>query len=343
LDIQAAINEMNQSETDSTNYDEVLKNIKIQIRDLKQQLEQKQQEIQHHATQKQQLQEYIEKSEEDVKISQQEALDAQNNLHKIEMQKAKVEFELDNIELKLLETYELNYHNAQSYRDESVNLAWAARRCEELKSEIRAMGTVNVNAVEEYEKLSQRYIFLNNQVEDLTKARESLAQVIAEIAEHMKEQFITQFRLINENFNEVFVQLFGGGQAQLVISDADNILESGIEIIAKPPGKKLQNLMLLSGGERALTAIALLFAILKMKPAPFCVLDEIDAALDDANVDRYASFLKEFAQTTQFIIVTHRKGTMEAADCLYGVSMEDSGISKLLSVKLEGSLEPKVS
>lgn len=303
----------------------------------------KQQEVQLQIEQKHQLQSHMEASEENIKACQQEALDAQNSLHKIEMQKAKVEFELDNIELKLLETYELNYHNAQGYRDESVNLTWAARRCEELKGEIRAMGTVNVNAVEEYEKLSERYTFLNNQVEDLTKARESLTQVIAEIAEHMREQFITQFHKINENFNEVFVQLFGGGQAQLVISDTENILESGIEIIAKPPGKKLQNLMLLSGGERALTAIALLFAILKMKPAPFCVLDEIDAALDDANVDRYASFLKEFAQTTQFIIVTHRKGTMEAADCLYGVSMEDSGISKLLSVKLEGTNEPKVS
>jgi chromosome segregation protein len=177
----------------------------------------------------------------------------------------------------------------------------------------------------------------------MVKSRESLLQVIAEIAESMKQQFITEFYKINENFNEVFVQLFGGGQAQLVLSDADNILESGIEIIARPPGKKLQNLMLLSGGERALTAIALLFAILKMKPAPFCVLDEIDAALDDANVDRYASFLKEFAKTTQFIIVTHRKGTMESADCLYGVSMEDSGVSKLISVKLEGTLENKVS
>lgn len=343
LDIQTAISELNQSETDSTNYDELLKNIQIQIKGLKQQLELKQQEILLQSAQKQQQLDAIEKSEEDVKVCQQESLDSQNSLHKIEMQKAKVEFELDNVELKLLETYELNYHNAQSYRDESVNLTWASKRVEELKSEIRAMGTVNVNAVEEYEKLSQRYEFLNNQVEDLTKARESLTQVIAEIAEHMKEQFITQFHKINENFNEVFVQLFGGGQAQLVISDTENILESGIEIIAKPPGKKLQNLMLLSGGERALTAIALLFAILKMKPAPFCVLDEIDAALDDANVDRYASFLKEFSQTTQFIIVTHRKGTMEAADCLYGVSMEDSGISKLLSVKLEGNQEPKVS
>ncbi len=218
------------------------------------------------------------------------------------MQKAKVEFELENIELKLLETYELNYHNAQSYRDDSINLTWASRRCEELKNETRAMGTVNVNAVEEYDKLSQRYSFLNNQVEDMVNARESLLQVISEIAENMKQQFITEFYKINENFNEVFVQLFGGGQAQLVLSDADNILESGIEIIAKPPGKKLQNLLLLSGGERALTAIALLFAILKMKPAPFCVLDEIDAALDDANVDRYASFLKEFAKIPSLLL-----------------------------------------
>ncbi|MDF2592051.1 MAG: chromosome segregation protein [Clostridia bacterium] len=343
LDVQAAIDEMNQSEADSTNYEELLKNISIQIKALKQKLEQKQLEIQKYIEQRQYQHEAIEKSEDNIRQSQQEALDAQNSLHKVEMQKAKAEFELDNIELKLLETYELNYNNAQSFRDESVNLAWAARRCEELKSEIRAMGTVNVNAVEEYEKLSQRYVFLNNQVDDLTKAKESLTQVIAEIAEHMKEKFITQFKLINENFNEVFVELFGGGQAQLVIADTENILESGIEIIAKPPGKKLQNLSLLSGGERALTAIALLFAILKLKPAPFCVLDEIDAALDDANVDRYASFLQEFAKTTQFIIVTHRKGTMEAADCLYGVSMGESGISQLISVKLEGAVEPKVS
>lgn len=343
LDIQATMDEMNQSETNSTNYDEQLKDTEAQIKELKQQLKHKQKELQLQLENKQKHQSAIENSEESIRISQQEVQDAQNNLHRVEMQKAKVEFELENAELKLLETYELNYHNAQSYRDETINLTWAARRVEELKSEIRTMGTVNVNAVEEYQKLNERYEFLNNQVDDLTKARESLTQVIMEIAEHMKEQFITEFHKINTNFNEVFVQLFGGGQAQLVLSDAENVLESGIEIIARPPGKKLQNLMLLSGGERALTAIALLFGILKMKPAPFCVLDEIDAALDDANVDRYAAFLKEFAATTQFIIVTHRKGTMEAADCLYGVSMEDNGISKLISVKLEGTMENKVS
>lgn len=343
IEVQNTIKEMEQSDTDSTHYDEMLKQIQKAVNDLKLQLEQRQTEIKEKTEEKTKLQASIEKSDEEMKDIQKEAADVQNSLHKLEMQKAKAEFELDNIELKLLETYELNYHNAQSYRDASINLTWASRRCEELKNEIRAMGTVNVNAVEEYEKLSQRYTFLNNQVEDMIKSRESLLQVITEIAESMKQQFITEFYKINENFNEVFAQLFGGGQAQLVLSDADNILESGIEIIAKPPGKKLQNLLLLSGGERALTAIALLFAILKMKPAPFCVLDEIDAALDDANVDRYASFLKEFSKTTQFIIVTHRKGTMESANCLYGVSMEDSGISKLISVKLENTMEDKVS
>lgn len=259
----------------------------------------------------------------------------QAELHKAEMQYARLEIELENTELKLLDTYELNYHKAQEYRDEGLSMTWAARRCDELKAEIREMGTVNVNAIEEYERLNERYNFLSTQVLDLIKARDNLIGVIAEISENMKNQFITEFHKINENFNEVFKKLFGGGHAELVLADEENVLESGIEIIAKPPGKKLQNLSLLSGGERALTAIALLFGILKMKPAPFCVLDEIDAALDDANVDRYAEFLVDFSATTQFIIVTHRKGTMEAADCLYGVSMEDSGVSKLVSVKLE--------
>ncbi|MGE5629722.1 MAG: chromosome segregation protein SMC [Caulobacteraceae bacterium] len=281
------------------------------------------------------IQDELQKIEDDTKEYGKDIASFQSDLHKIEMQYARIEIELENTELKLLETYDMNYNKAQEYRDEGLSITWASKRCDELKSEIREMGTVNVNAIEEYEKMSERYTFLSNQVEDLSRARDNLIGVIAEISESMKLQFITEFNKINQNFNEVFIKLFGGGHAQLVLSDEENVLESGIEIIAKPPGKKLQNLMLLSGGERALTAIALLFGILKMKPAPFCVLDEIDAALDDANVDRYAEFLVEFSVTTQFIIVTHRKGTMEAADCLYGVSMEESGISKLVSVKLE--------
>lgn len=279
--------------------------------------------------------EEVQKIEIDVKEHNKDITALQADLHKVEMQFARLELELENTEMKLLETYEMSYNKAQEYKDEGLSLTWASKRCEELKSDIRSMGTVNVNAIEEYDKLSERHNFLSTQVEDLINARDNLISVIVEIAESMKLQFITEFNKINENFNEVFKQLFGGGHAELVLSDEDNILESGIEIIAKPPGKKLQNLLLLSGGERALTAIALLFGILKMKPAPFCVLDEIDAALDDANVDRYAEFLVNFSVTTQFIIVTHRKGTMESADCLYGVSMEESGISKLVSVKLE--------
>ncbi|MDD4504599.1 MAG: hypothetical protein PHS15_07205, partial [Clostridiaceae bacterium] len=277
----------------------------------------------------------LQKIEIDVKDYNKEIAVLQTDLHKIDMQHARLEVELESTEMKLLETYEMNYNKAQGFRDIGLSLTWASRRCEELKDDIRSMGTVNVNAIEEYDKLNERHMFLSTQVEDLSKAKDNLIAVIAEIAENMMLQFITEFNKINENFNEVFKQLFGGGHAELVLTDEENVLESGIEIIAKPPGKKLQNLLLLSGGERALTAIALLFGILKMKPAPFCVLDEIDAALDDANVDRFAEFLVNFSVTTQFIVVTHRKGTMESADCLYGVSMEDSGISKLVSVKLE--------
>jgi chromosome segregation protein len=277
----------------------------------------------------------LQKAETDARDYSKDIATLQTDIHKVEMQYARLEIELENTETKLLETYDMSYNKAQEYRDAGLSLTWAAKRCEELKNDVREMGTVNVNAIEEFEKLNERNNFLSAQVDDLTKARDNLIGVIAEISESMKLQFITEFNKINENFNIVFKELFGGGHAELVLSDEENILESGIEIIAKPPGKKLQNLLLLSGGERALTAIALLFGILKMKPAPFCVLDEIDAALDDANVDRYAEFLVNFSTTTQFIIVTHRKGTMESADCLYGVSMEENGISKLVSVKLE--------
>ena len=170
---------------------------------------------------------------------------------------------------------------------------------------------------------------------DLENTSSKLRNIISEITENMKEQFKEKFKIINENFGQTFKELFGGGDAKVTLQDENNILECGIDIIAQPPGKKLQSMALLSGGERAFTAIALLFAILKMNPAPFCVLDEIEAALDDVNVNRYAEFLKKFAKGTQFLVITHRKGTMEAADTVYGVTMEEKGISKLLSMKLK--------
>ncbi|MFZ5352597.1 MAG: chromosome segregation protein SMC [Bacillota bacterium] len=334
-EIRQSDEELEKSSQQAAMLSEQLENKKLEVVSIKSEIEGLKAELDKKNAEKETLHADMEELEEKQKANNRDIADLQNSLHKIEMQHAKIEVELENIETKLLETYDMNYYKALSYKDDSINMGWASRRCEELKGEIREMGVVNVNAIEEYERISQRYTFLNTQVEDLTKARDSLIEVIEEICETMKQQFLTEFHKINENFTEVFAKLFGGGHAQLILADEDNILESGIEIIAKPPGKKLQNLMLLSGGERALTAIALLFAILKMKPAPFCVLDEIDAALDDANVDRYAKFLKEFSLTTQFIIVTHRKGTMEVADCLYGVSMEESGVSKLISVKLE--------
>ena len=176
---------------------------------------------------------------------------------------------------------------------------------------------------------------MNEQRLDLETTMGKLRGVIAEMTAVMKEQFEEKFKQINKNFQDVFVELFGGGKAELRLTDSENLLESGIEIEVQPPGKKLQNMMLLSGGERAFTAIALLFAILKINPAPFCVLDEIEAALDDVNVYRFAEYLKNFAKETQFLVITHRKGTMEAANTVYGITMEENGISKLLSLDLK--------
>jgi chromosome segregation protein len=183
--------------------------------------------------------------------------------------------------------------------------------------------------------LRERFDFLSSQHHDLLEAKKSLYDVIKEMDDEMAKRFTATFEEIRSYFGRVFTRLFGGGRADLLLSDPKNPLETGVEIVAQPPGKKLQNLQLLSGGERALTAIALLFAILHVKPVPFCVLDEVEAALDEANVSRFAEYLREFSEQTQFIVVTHRKGTMEEADVLYGVAMEEGGVSKLVSVKLE--------
>jgi chromosome segregation protein len=202
-----------------------------------------------------------------------------------------------------------------------------------LKTELSALSDVNVGAIEAYGQLKTKYDFLTAQRTDILQAEASLHQVVDSLTRQMEQRFTEQFSLISRHFSDVFREMFGGGKAGLNLQDHKNVLESGIEITAQPPGKSLQTLLLLSGGERALTAIALLFAILRMKPSPFCVLDEIEAALDDANVARFAQFLRQYSGETQFITITHRKGTMEAADTLYGVTMQEQGISKLVSVK----------
>ena len=258
----------------------------------------------------------------------------QGDIHKLEMQKAKLDIEMENMQNKIWDDYEISYAAALKYKRDIENLSQVGREINSLKEEIKVLGTVNIAAIDEYKKVKERFEFLLKQKSDLEEAKNSLEKVISEMTEKMKIQFIKNFAIINDNFNTIFQQLFGGGWAKLVLSDEQNVLLSGIEIIAEPPGKKLQSMTLLSGGEKAFTAIALLFAILRMKPSPFCILDEIEAALDDVNVARYARFLKELSRETQFIIVTHRKGTMEVSDALYGVTMEEKGISMLVSAKL---------
>ncbi len=201
------------------------------------------------------------------------------------------------------------------------------------------MGTVNLGAIDEYERVSERYQFLLEQQADLQEAKDTLHEVIREMDTEMVKRFDYTFHAIKAEFEGVFSALFGGGRAELKLTTPDDLLNTGVDIVAQPPGKKLQNLGLLSGGERALTAIALLFSILKVRPVPFCILDEVEAALDEANVQRFSKYLKKFSQETQFIVITHRKGTMEEAHVLYGVTMQESGVSMLVSVRLEETKE----
>ena len=260
--------------------------------------------------------------------------DLKSQIVKLEVKKTKLDEDLNDVITALWNEYELTPNACNEYQ-KPENIAVTTRRVNALRQDIRELGSVNVDSIEEYKNLKQRYDFMCEQRLDLENTSSKLRNIISEITENMKEQFKEKFKIINENFGQTFKELFGGGDAKVTLQDENNILECGIDIIAQPPGKKLQSMALLSGGERAFTAIALLFAILKMNPAPFCVLDEIEAALDDVNVNRYAEFLKKFAKGTQFLVITHRKGTMEAADTVYGVTMEEKGISKLLSMKLK--------
>ncbi|MEG1827949.1 MAG: chromosome segregation protein SMC [Cellulosilyticaceae bacterium] len=278
------------------------------------------------------IQERLDNVTETLSNLRQESFRLDNRKEILDLEKQK---QSDNI----WEQYELTYGGCLLFRKELGNLQEMKREVEKIRAKIKVIGSVNVNAIEQFEEASQRYEFLNAQKTDVEKAEGTLVELIDRLTEQMYAIFREQFTSIAANFSEVFKELFGGGTAFLQLTDEDNILESGIEIIAKPPGKKLQNMTLLSGGERTLTAIALVFGILKLKPSPFCVLDEIEAALDDANVIRFAEYLNSLSQETQFIVITHRKGTMERADTLYGVTMQERGISKVLSIKLEDATE----
>lgn len=277
----------------------------------------------------------LEDGESETKEQRTELKAVEEKLRTIEIQVNRLDVELDNILRKLSDEYELSYELAKSRYPIPEQIEEAQAEVKDLKRSIAMLGEVNLGAIEEFERVSERYDFLSEQKDDLVEAKTTLYQVIYEMDEEMSKRFKATFDEIRREFGIVFTKLFGGGRADLILVDPSNLLETGIDVVAQPPGKKLQNLQLLSGGERALTAMALLFAILQVKPVPFCVLDEVEAALDEANVIRFARYLREYCDQTQFIVVTHRKGTMEEADVLYGVTMEEGGVSKLVSVKLE--------
>lgn len=260
----------------------------------------------------------------------------ENEIFRIETKQEKIEEEKQRLFSEIWEEYEMTYEMVkQEYTSETVSYQKLKADAKQWKNEIKNLGHVNVEAIENYQEVKQRYSFLTEQRTDILEAEQKLQLLISDLSQMMENRFREQFAMISKNFGEVFCEMFGGGKAYLKLSDETKVLESSIEIIAQPPGKSLQTMTLLSGGERALTAIAILFSILKMKPSPFCILDEIEAALDDANVKRYADYLKKFSKETQFIVITHRKGTMEAADVMYGVTMQEKGVSKMISVQFE--------
>lgn len=346
-------------DNDAKQYDEQISENFDEIKSLKNDMENKnsvieniKKEIESYSLDKTEKEKQIEKIEQsknnsskELKNIEEEAEQKLNTISLLEKENIRIETQKN----KLLETkatiyndiweeYELTYNLAKDYKDDSLSENQLQKQKKQLKQNIKELGNINIDSIEEYKQVKERFEFLTSQHNDIVEAEKKLQQIIEELTNSMTEQFTQQFKLISDNFSDVFAELFGGGKAYLKLSDTNNVLESGIDIIAQPPGKNLQNMMLLSGGERALTAIALLFAILKLKPSPFCILDEIEAALDDANVNRYADYLRKFSEVTQFIVVTHRKGTMEAADILYGVTMQEQGVSKLVSVKLEDNL-----
>lgn len=316
-------------------------NLALSIKELEVQIEQIKQDVSNSSTKVEELKQ--ERINQNQKLSQTEA-DIQDQFDvleglkeqivKLDVKKTKVEQDLQQVTEQLWEEYELTPNNTEEF-ERPNNIATAQKRVNTLRNQIKDLGSINIDSIEEYKKTKERYDFMSEQRLDLENTVTKLRKIISDMTDTMQVQFKEKFALISKNFNEVFVELFGGGKAELILEDESNILECGIDIRVQPTGKKLQNMMLLSGGEKAFTAIALLFAILKINPAPFCILDEIEAALDDVNVYRFAEYLKKFCKETQFLVITHRKGTMEVADTVYGVTMEENGVSKLLSIKLK--------
>lgn len=281
------------------------------------------------------VQEELEAYEFSVRKENSEVKEKNRELKELEIEVNRADVKLDHLLTTLSETYGMTYEKARMEVELTEDIATSRTRVSKLKQTLKSLGTVNLGAIEEYERVSERFNFLTEQKEDLINAENTLLEIIQEMDEVMTDEFEHTFETIRKHFNETFQELFHGGHADLKLTDPKNLLETGIEIVASPPGKKLTSISLLSGGEKTFTAISLLFAILKSRPVPFCILDEVEAALDEVNVDSFGNYVKNLKEKTQFILITHKKKTMEYADILYGVTMQESGVSKLVSVKLE--------
>ena len=292
-------------------------------------------ELENLTKEKQNLNETLEDYEASLKKENTLYTAKTNELKDLEIKSSRLEVKLDNLLNSLTENYSMTYEKAKENYKLEIPFDKAKIEVSKLKKQIKDLGLVNLTAPEEYEEVSSRYTFLKKQIDDLTEAENTLLQIIEEMDKVMINEFKDTFKLINDNFQITFKELFKGGHAELKLTEPNNILETGIDIIASPPGKKLTSITLLSGGEKTLTAISLLFAIIKSKPSPFCVLDEVEAALDEANVDTFGKYIQKLKEKSEFIIITHKKTTMEYADILYGITMQESGVSKLVSVKLE--------
>ncbi len=259
----------------------------------------------------------------------------QQEVARLEAKNAKIETDVEAVINKLWDEYELTYNTALEYKKADFDMNQSQKEASSLRAQIKQLGNINIDSIEEYKEVKEKFDFLTTQKQDLDETKLKLEDIIKEMQTVMIEKFVESFNIIQERFNSVFHELFGGGAGRLTLTDPDNVLESGIEIEVQPPGKKLQNMMALSGGEKALSAIALLFSVLEVRPTPFCILDEVEAALDDNNVYRFADYIRKYSEKTQFIVVTHRRGTMEAADIMYGITMQEKGVSKLLKLKFE--------
>lgn len=329
--------EMKSSDLERQNVSEKKILIKVEKEELKEQIINLNKKYEDYKNDKLNILKEIKDKKEDFKTKEENYTQLKESMYKVESKIDKLELSQENYFNKLWEDYELTFKDATPLKNDEIEID--KKKIENLKNQIKRIGNVNLDSIQEYKEVKERYDFYEEQKKDLEKSIESIEKLIIDLESNMRNEFSINFKRINEYYMVIYKKLFGGGYGELKIVDPSNILQSDIEIIAQPPGKKLKNINLLSGGEKALTAIAILFSIISTRPTPFCVLDEIEAPLDDANIYRYGEFLRELSKDTQFIAITHRRGTMQVADYIYGVTMEQKAISKVLSLKLEQAQE----